>query len=277
MKFAHNRKPRAISRTAVEHLLSPAFEAEPDVPTYIKEHSSELNMNNWPAWKKFGVFVESALIIAILSCGTGTGPAFHPVPVPTPTPTPGTTPTPTPSPTPTPPPVSTELCNCTPSEPASSDYRDSAKHVPLPNGTPQEITVATILGWQPSSPAPAFGAARSGRELQLFHISQAFLQSVHVERGDCDVHLELSDVPDKTAPRVIVETPVDSEYCQARGQIQAQLAQHGFTLTLKQGGELPQPLAVSVLGLAFEDFPHTRGSEFVATTWELHPAIVTIN
>ena len=236
-------------------------------------------MNNWPAWKKFGVFVESALIIAILSCGTGTGPTFQPVPRPTPTPTPGPTPTPTPSPspTPTPPPVSTELCNCTPSQPPSTDYRDSAKHVPLPDGTPQEITVATILGWQPSSPAPAFDAARSGRELQLFHISRAFLQSVHVELGDCDVHLELSDVPDKTAPRVIVETPVDSEYCQARGQLQAQLAQHGFTLTLKQGGELPQALAVSVLGLAFEDFPHTRGSQFVATTWELHPAIVTVN
>lgn len=216
-------------------------------------------------------------MIAILSCGTGSGPSFQPAPRPTLAPTPNPSPTPTPTPTPTPPPVTSELCNCTPTEPASADYRDNAKHVPLPGGTPQEITVNTILGWQPSSPAPGFNDARTGRELQLFHISQAFLQVAKVVAGDCDIHLEISNVPDKTAPRVIVETPVDASFCQARGQLQSQLAQHGFTLTLSQGGELPTALSVSVLGLAFEDFPHSRGSAFVATTWELHPAVVTVN
>ena len=137
--------------------------------------------------------------------------------------------------------------------------------------------MATILSWPQDSPAPAPDAPRSGRELQLFHISVAYLQFAVLEHGDCDIHMELSDVPDKTAPRVIVELPVDSEYCQARGQLQAQLAQHGFTLSQSQGGELPQALAVSVQGLAFEDFPHTRGTPNVATIWELHPAIVSVN
>jgi len=40
----------------------------------------------------------------------------------------------------------------------------------------------------------------------------------------------------------------------------------------------PRPLAlpVDVLGMAFEDFDHNRGSVQVQTIWELHPAIVTI-
>ncbi len=40
----------------------------------------------------------------------------------------------------------------------------------------------------------------------------------------------------------------------------------------------PRPLAlpVDVLGMAFEDFDHYRGSAQVQTIWELHPAIVTI-
>jgi hypothetical protein len=41
------------------------------------------------------------------------------------------------------------------------------------------------------------------------------------------------------APRVVVETPVDSEYCSARQSLQSQLKKHGFQL---------------------EDFEHGRGS-----------------
>jgi len=33
---------------------------------------------------------------------------------------------------------------------------------------------------------------------------------------------------------------------------------------------------VDVLGLAFQDFNHPRGSVHVATVWELHPAVVTL-
>jgi hypothetical protein len=73
-----------------------------------------------------------------------------------------------------------------------------------------------------------------------------------------------------------VETPVDSEFCSARQNAQSQLAKHGFKLDSQHGGELPQPLPVAVLGMAFEDFEHNRGSAQVATLWELHPAIVTI-
>jgi len=90
------------------------------------------------------------------------------------------------------------------------------------------------------------------------------------------VHFEISQTADKAAARVIVETPVDSEYCSARQTAQSQLAKHGFKLDSQHGGELPQALPVQVLGMAFEDFDHNRGSAQVGTIWELHPAIVTI-
>lgn len=94
--------------------------------------------------------------------------------------------------------------------------------------------------------------------------------------GDCDIHMEISQVASKTAPRVVIETPIDSEYCSARRNIQSQLKQRGFQLDIQHGGDLPQPLPVSVLGLPFEDFEHGRGSAQVATVWEIHPAIVNI-
>jgi hypothetical protein len=52
------------------------------------------------------------------------------------------------------------------------------------------------------------------------------------------------------------------------------LLQRGFQLDAQHGGELPQSIRVEVIGLAFEDFEHNRGSAQVATVWELHPAIV---
>lgn len=145
----------------------------------------------------------------------------------------------------------------------------------LPNITPQEITVQTILGW-PQTPFMAPDAPRSGRELQLFHVSHAFPQNASINPADCDIHMEISQTADKHAPRVVVETPIDAEYCPARRQIQSQLAKHGFQLDVQHGGELPQPLSAEILGMAFEDFEHNRGSEQVATLWELHPAIVTL-
>jgi hypothetical protein len=168
------------------------------------------------------------------------------------------------------------LCDCLPLEPDAVDYRHNAKHVPLPAGTPQEITVATILSW-PQTPILPPDQPRFGRELQLVHVSTAWLQNASVNPGDCDIHIEISAIADRNAPRVVVETPVDSEYCSARQQIQAGLKQHGFQLDETHGGELPQPLPAQVLGLPFEDFEHNRGSQQVATLWEIHPAIVTLN
>ena len=170
-----------------------------------------------------------------------------------------------------------DLCNCVPFEPTIADYRHDAKHVPLPAVTPVEITVKTILSW-PQTPVLPPNTPRFGRELTLFHVARAFLQNASVNTADCDVHLEISATADPKAPRVIVETPVDSEYCSARKNIQNQLAQHGFTLDDTHGGDLPQALPTEVTGLAFEDFEHpqSRGTPEVATLWELHPAIVTI-
>lgn len=168
-----------------------------------------------------------------------------------------------------------DLCKCLPVEPDIADFRHAEKHVPIPDMTPVETDVNTILSWpQDSFVAP--DAPRTGRELQVFHVANAFLQEASVNAADCDVHMEISQTADKSAQRVIVETPVDSEYCSARQNVQKQLAAHSFRLDSQHGGELPTALPISVLGLAFEDFDHNRGSAQVATIWELHPAVVTI-
>jgi hypothetical protein len=168
-----------------------------------------------------------------------------------------------------------DLCKCLPVEPDILDFRHIAKHVPIPVIAAQEIGVDTILSWtQDTIVLP--DAARTGRELQVFHVASAFLQEASVNSADCDVHFEISMTADKSASRVIVETPSDSEFCSARQAAQSQLKKHAFTLDSNHGGELPQALPISVLGMAFEDFDHSRGSVNVATIWELHPAIVTI-
>jgi hypothetical protein len=170
-------------------------------------------------------------------------------------------------------PTPKDLCKCLPIEPDISDYRHLAKHVPIPNVGAQEVSVDVILSWSQDPIIPP-DAPRSGRELEVFHIASAYLQSASVNALDCDISMEISQTPDKGAPRMIVETPVDSEYCSARQNMQAQLKQHGFVLDSQHGGELPQALPVSIVGMAFEDFEHNRGN--VATLWEIHPAIVTL-
>jgi hypothetical protein len=171
-------------------------------------------------------------------------------------------------------PAPEDLCNCLPLEPDIADYRHAAKHVPIPNIVAQDISVDDILAWSQDPIIPP-DAPRSGRELEVFHVANAFLQNASVNAVDCDVSMEISQSADKSSPRMIVETPVDSEYCSARQNLQAQLKQHGFQLDSQHGGELPQALSVDIVGMAFEDFEHDRGA--VATLWELHPAIVTLH
>jgi hypothetical protein len=173
-------------------------------------------------------------------------------------------------------PTPENLCKCLPIEPDIADYRHLAKHVPIPDVPIQEATVETILGWAQDPVIPP-DAPRTGRELEVFHIATAFLQNASVNAVDCDVVMEISEVSDKNAARMIVETPVDGEYCSARQNIQAQLKQHGFRLDSQHGGELPQALAVDVVGMSFEDFEHDRGTTQVATLWEIHPAIVKLH
>jgi hypothetical protein len=128
-----------------------------------------------------------------------------------------------------------------------------------------------------AKPVPSPEASRTGRELRLFQIPKAFLQLVWLVDSDCDIHMEIADTADKTAPRVIVETPVDSEYCPAREQLVSQLAAHGISLSTARQ-ELSPPLEITVVGLPFEDLPHSnRGTSLVQSLWELHPAVVTIH
>jgi hypothetical protein len=173
-------------------------------------------------------------------------------------------------------PTPEDLCQCLPIEPDIADYRHVAKHVAIPNIAVQEVTVEIMLTWS-QDPAKPPDAPRTGRELEVFHVASAFLQAASVNAVDCDVVMEVSHTADKSSSRVIVETPVDSEYCSARQNIQAQLKQHGFRLDSQHGGELPQALSVDVVGMAFEDFEHDRGTAQVGTLWELHPAIVNLH
>jgi hypothetical protein len=170
-----------------------------------------------------------------------------------------------------------DLCNCVPTAPESEDFRHNEKHVPVPNLPPQEITVATMLTW-PQTPIPGPNQPRSGRELQVFHIAQAFVQRTYEVQSDCDIHLEIADSADKNAPRAIAEIPSDQEYCTVRQQYQAQMAARGFTIgTRFETSDVPFPVPVEIRGLAFEDDPHsTRGSAQVKTLWEIHPAVVNV-
>jgi len=173
----------------------------------------------------------------------------------------------------------TDLCKCNPLD-QDVEYRHQEKHVPIPDMTPEEITIDTIYSWPENDPQ-SLDPPRTGIELQVFHVAVAFVQQVSLNSDDCDIHVELSQTADKNTRRVIVETPVDSEYCSARKNLQAQLAKHGFKLDPTHGGELPSPLSADVVGLAFLDFDHKaiglgRGSAQVGTLWELHPAIVNI-
>jgi len=165
-----------------------------------------------------------------------------------------------------------DVCSCTPAAPASQDFRHAEKHVPLPSSTPVQTTVAQILRWA-FGPDPLDSTLRTGRELTLYQITTAYLQNARLISFDCDVHFEISDTPDKNAPRVIVETAIDSEYCPSRKAIEGGLAQHHFQLQYIANAdvsqaELPQALPVSVLGLAFRDFEHNRGSVEVGTPWD---------
>lgn len=137
--------------------------------------------------------------------------------------------------------------------------------------TPQEVTVADVLAWTHTAD-PGSTAPRTGRELQLFHIAKAYLQNVWVVKDDCDLHMELSNTAETTAPRIVVETPVDTAYCPARISVNEALKAKGLSMTWGTVNAIP----VSVTGMAFEDFDHKRGSQYVATPWELHPAVVTV-
>lgn len=168
-----------------------------------------------------------------------------------------------------------DLCNCSPSAPATTDYRTAAKHVDLPQKTPTEVTVTDILNFPLMTPQPAFDAPRTGRELNLYHVSNAFVQFVWLVGSDCDIHVEISATADKSAPRVITEIPHTDSYCSTRHTLAAQLNAHG--VIIDEGGQEVDPaLPAEVLGLAFQDDPHKRGTPQVATLWELHPAVVNL-
>lgn len=173
----------------------------------------------------------------------------------------------------------TLLCDCKPTHITKDDWRIEYKNGALPALEPEDTTVAAILAW-PQGPEPGPRTPRSGPELKMYLIRRAYLQTVFLRKGDCDLHIEISEQPDKNAPRMIVETPGTSSYCTARTKMYTDLQHRGISLTdLNQ--ELSPPLPVEVEGVAFRDQAHTvwfaRGSDRVKTLWEIHPAIVRIS
>ena len=167
------------------------------------------------------------------------------------------------------------ICNCTAANPESSDYRHAAKHVNLPGGTAEDTSMEEILSWSPISPEPSHEQARSNRENQLFHIPRAYLQFAWQNSGDCDLHLEISETTSKTAPRIIVETPIEESYCSARIALKNALKTLQDVELGPNSGEIT-PVPIEVRGLAFQDRDHKRGTDMVKTVWELHPAVVTV-
>jgi hypothetical protein len=176
-------------------------------------------------------------------------------------------------------PISTALlCDCRPTHITKDDWRIEYKNGALPALEPEDTTVAAILAW-PEGPEPGPRSPRSGPELKMYRIRHAYMQTIFLRKGDCDLHIEISEQPDKKAPRMIVETPGTSTYCAARTNMYADLQRRGISLTdLNQ--ELSPPLPVEVEGVAFRDQAHTvwfaRGSDRVKTLWEIHPAVVRI-
>lgn len=170
------------------------------------------------------------------------------------------------------------LCACKPTHITKDDWRIEFKNGSLPQESPQELTIAALIQW-PQGPELGARTPRSGRELTLYHVQNAYLQSVFLRKSDCDLHMEVSDQPDKNAARVIIETPGTSDYCQARGAMFEALRRNGITLT-DLNHELSPALPVEITGVAFRDQAHpiwfARGSDKIMTLWELHPAIVTI-
>jgi hypothetical protein len=212
----------------------------------------------------------AAAVIVLFWLGSCGGGGFTPTPPPSVATTPATPP---------PPPADSvaredAICHCTGTMTEGDDYRHDAKHVLMPTDPPQEITVATMLSWE-TPPQPAFRAGRTGRELQNFHIARAYLWFVWLTGGDCDIHMEIADVPDRNAPRVIVETPNDSPFCINRYNTKQQLAARNIEVR-SPGVDLQTPLPVEVLGPALQDFNHPRGTTHVGSVWELHPAILTV-
>jgi len=170
------------------------------------------------------------------------------------------------------------LCACSPTHITKDDWRIEYKNGPLPQLQPEPTTVAAILAW-PEGPEPAARTARSGRELKMYQIGKAFLQTAFLRKSDCDLHIEISETAGKNAPRMIVETPGTPEYCSARTDLFSELKRRGITITdLNQ--EISPPLPVEVEGVAFRDQSHpvwfARGSAKVQTLWEIHPAIVKL-
>jgi hypothetical protein len=165
-----------------------------------------------------------------------------------------------------------DVCGCQPRDEKPTDYRFAEKHIPLPDMPMKAVSVEDMLSWDQSS-NPKNDAPRAGRELQMVTIPRAYVQFAWAYRGDCDIHIEISATPEKDAPRAIVETPVDQEYCTARKTLQQALRDHGVELSVLQQ-EVPNPFPVTVRGLPYQDAKHKRGSRYVATVWEIHPAIV---
>jgi hypothetical protein len=154
-----------------------------------------------------------------------------------------------------------DACACTP--------EGKRVDIPLPQTSPTETSIQAILDWGPNNPAI---------EGKLFHVGRGYLQRIRIFSSDCDVVMEISETADRSAPRIMVETPIHESYCTARRTLQTQLNALGEHMKAgDSNGELNQPRPVEVLGLAYFDCDACHDSfPKVKSLWELHPGTVSL-
>src|SRR5436305_12003930 len=99
------------------------------------------------------------------------------------------------------------LCACKPTHITKDDWRIEFKNGDLPGGEPEQTSVTAILSW-PEGSEPGPRTPRSAKELKLYRIPKAYLQTGFFRKSYCDLHLEISETSDRNAPSMTIETPV---------------------------------------------------------------------
>lgn len=134
-----------------------------------------------------------------------------------------------------------------------------------------------MLTWPVGTTPPATRCAVAGSQ-RFIKFPAPMFKNARLISSDCDLHFELSDLPDTSAPHVVVETPMDPEYCPSRRAIAAAFEQHHFQLRAVNASQaqLAQALPVSLLGWRFRISSTEGGTAQVTSPWELHPAEVSV-
>lgn len=185
-------------------------------------------------------------------------------------------------------PSPTPFCSCTPTTDHGDQYRDGTKHHrPDPGFEATPLTVAQMLEWA----NPPGAAEKKVRQTDApideregdYYALTGYLWAAHIERNDCDWHLELADSADPTAPRVLVEVTNDRWNAPAQRAVYAFMRDRHKSTRPGASVKFRSAPKVAVVGRAFWDGHHymardpkrgnQHGGALVGTLWELHPVV----